>query len=152
MGDDAHRWLLTDASTPLTEAEPNRRPGADELVVAVDACSLWRRNVGFAFGTSHADAGAPDLTRRIDGHVVEAGEDALYWVDRPVALTGAVPCGHHEDCWTGKVAVCPHRQAAGAEGEPPGETVVTPAREARDASKHQPAPRAVGLDPFKGGA
>lgn len=151
MGEDPHRWILTNAAEPMTPADPAHKPGAEEVVVAVDACSLWRRNVGFVFGADHGGADASDLLRRIDGHVVEAGEDALFWVDRTVALSGAVPCGRHEDCWTGKIAECPHRKTAATGEGADGVSVVAPAREVRDAERSRAGARVIGLDPFKDG-
>jgi threonine dehydrogenase-like Zn-dependent dehydrogenase len=151
LADEPHRWVMPGAGAPLESVDPSAKPGPDQVLIEIDACSVWRANVGYAFGDVHRDAGDnPEMLRRITGHVLETGENAMFFADRPVVLTGAVPCGQHHACWTGSVAACPNK-ATGPGGEPAGPCVVAPAREVMVAEKHQPHPLGPGLDAFKDG-
>ena len=154
MAEEPHRWVMRKPDEPMEPADPAaRKPRADEVLVEIDACSLWRRNVGFAFGGVHGGSErAPEILHRISGHVIEAGEDALFYADRPVVMSGVVPCGEHQACWTGGAVECPHKAPPGADREAMGaRCVVAPAREVTAAEKHSPHPVGPGLEPFKDG-
>ncbi len=146
MSEEAHRWARKRAGESFEPVEPSRAPAPNEVLVEIDACSLWR-GVGFAYGAGHGDATAGALRKRIDGHVVEAGEDAMHLVDRPVSLSGAVPCGCHEACWTGAVVECPHK--ADAPGAGAGNCIIAPVGDVEIAEKHPPRAPGLGLTPFK---
>ena len=146
MSEEAHRWAQRRAGESFEPVDRARAPAPNEVLVEIDACSLWRR-VGFAFGAGHAGADGGALRQRIDGHVVEAGEEAMYLVDRPVSLSGAVPCGQHEACWTGAVADCPHKAATPGSGE--ANCVIASASDVELAEKRPPRAPGLGLDPFK---
>ena len=149
---DGPRWTMKKPGEPVGPADPSRQePGPEEVLVEIDACSLWRRNVGFAFGEQRG-GGAPALAPRISGHVVEAGDGALYFTDRAVDLSAIAPCGQHEACWTGTVTECPHRTAAAAGREGAvARSVIAPVAAVEDAGKHQPHPLGPGFPAFKDG-
>lgn len=149
MGEKPRHWAATDAAAHLQAIGPAGHvlsPG--EVLVEVDACSLWHANLGFAFGDTHIDADAAKAPRsRIAGHVIEAGEDALYFVDRSVAIKGAVPCGEHQPCWTGGALSCPNNSGAGANPH----YLVLPARDVSLLGERMSRPTMLGLEPFKDG-
>ena len=148
MSEESHRWARKCAGESFEPVKASRAPAPNEVLVEIDACSLWRP-VGFAFGDGHAGADGQGLRRRIDGRVVEAGDEAMHLVDRPVSLSGAGPCGHHEACWTGAVVECPHKAATPGAGE--GNCVIASAGDVEIADKHAPRAPSLGLDPFKDG-
>ena len=89
FGEDIRRWVMERAGEPLKAADAAHPDlGPNEVLVEVDACSLWRRNVErFAFGATRGGDNSPEMLRRINGHVVETREDALYLADRPVVMS-----------------------------------------------------------------
>lgn len=110
-------WLWKGPAAPLQAIGPDGHaltPG--EVIIEVDACRLGQ----------NGDVSRPQS--RIEGRVVEAGEDALFFIDRSVALPGVVPCGHQDQCLTGAVQSCPRQDCARSDAPPPHQVVV-PTRE-----------------------
>ena len=152
MTEKPETWLSRGAALPLEAIGPDEHMlTADEVLVEVDACQLWHESLGYAFGATHASA--QDHARphsRIAGHVVEGGENALYFVDRSVAIDGVVPCGQHEPCWTGGAVSCPRQTAGGADGPAPHQVVVRTC-ELSVLGEREGHTSVVGLDPLKEG-
>ena len=144
------RWAMqSDEQKLVSVDDQSKSPGVGDLVVEIDSCSLWHSNVGFEFGGVHKDA-SPAAEPRVCGHVVEAGDNALYYVDREVTLAAVVPCGQQDRCWTGGVATCPNKPADG-DCRHAAPSIVAPASSVSLAPKHEPAPLGPGLTPFKDG-
>lgn len=150
MTDKPETWLWKEPAAPMQAAvAPAPAPTSGEVVVEVDACTLWHERLGYVFGAVHQKA-ADDVRpqSRIEGHVVEAGEDALFLVDKSVALKGIVPCGRHERCWIDGALACPRK--AGADGHDLAlHQVIAPASELSVRGERAPCASLVGLDPFK---
>jgi threonine dehydrogenase-like Zn-dependent dehydrogenase len=151
MTGNPNLWVMDPAGQKLEPAEGQpKTPGVEDLVVEIDSCSLWHSNVGFEFGGVHADA-LPTAQPRVNGHVVEAGDNALYLVDREVTLAAIVPCGQQDRCWTGGVTTCPNKPANGDCLHGAAPSIVAPASAVSLAPKHEPASLGPGLTPFKDG-
>lgn len=152
MGEKRETWVSNGSATPLQTVGPEGHvltPG--EVLIEIDACSLWHDRLGFAFGDVHADAGSGARPQsRIAGHVVEAGEDALYFVDRSVAVSGVAPCGQNARCWTGGTLSCPNKASADADGQG-SQHLIAPAAEVAVLGERMSRPSVLGLDPFKDG-
>jgi hypothetical protein len=151
---EPNRWVMTGADQPLAPADPaTRKPGPDEVLVEIDACSFWSQNVGFAFAGAHGGEPAPTcMGRRIEGHVIEAGDNALFYADRSVVLPGTVPCGQSAACCLSGAPACPDKAPPGPDREAAGaKCVVAPAREISVAEKHRAHPLGPGLIPFNDG-
>lgn len=151
MTANPNRWLMHGSEPTLTPADSDASsPGTDEVVVEIDACSLWHSDAGFEFGGVHKDA-AHSPTPRVSGHVIDAGDNALFYIDRAVTLDAVVPCGKQQQCWLGGATTCPNKSIDGACAHDASASIVTPARNVNLAEKHKPAPLGPGLTPFKDG-
>lgn len=154
MENKPQRWVMDRAGEPLKAADGGPQElGPDEVLVEIDACSLWRRSVGFAFGEVRGGSEPEaEMLHRISGHVVETGEDALFFADRPVVMSGVVPCGQHHACWTGGATTCPNKPPPSPNRDPAsGNCVVAHTRDLTTAEKHRPHPLGPGLAPFEDG-
>ena len=150
MGEKPGHWVASGPDAPLHPVGPAGHVlGGDELLVEVDACTLWHQRLNFAFGFRHGEAQAGERPHaRIAGHVIEAGEDALYFVDRTIAMGGAVPCGEHEPCWTGGDSACPNKAGAGGRAPAPHYVVVS-AHDVSVTGERVSHASVVGLAPFE---
>jgi 6-hydroxycyclohex-1-ene-1-carbonyl-CoA dehydrogenase len=89
-------------------------PGPDEVLIEIAGCGVCRTDLGFYYGdvpTRHALPLA--LGHEISGHVIEAGANALWWIDRAVVVPALIPCGHCDACLRGRASICPNQKMPG---------------------------------------
>ncbi len=71
------------------------RPGPDEVMIRIDGCAWSCANLPYSYAGTHAESQRPQkLSCCVCGHVVEAGEDALYFTDRAVSVPIVASDGH----------------------------------------------------------
>ena len=149
MTGKSKRWRMRGADGVLTPLDDDScKPAVDEVLIEIDSCSLWSAGVGFAYGGDHGGADHLTVAHRVRGHVVEAGDDALFFADRPVALKATVPCEQNEGCLGGGVTACPNRSAC---GDGASASIVARARDICLDERHHAHPIGPGLIPFKDG-
>jgi len=89
-------------------------PGPDEVVVEVAGCGVCRTDLGFYYdGTPTRHPLPLALGHEISGHVIEAGANALWWIDRAVVVPALIPCGHCDVCHSGRPEICPNQKMPG---------------------------------------
>ena len=148
MPGESKRWIMKSRGAPLGADDELRKPAADEVLIEIDSCSLWSSDVGFQYGEVRGGQEQNRLQYRVSGHVVEAGDNALFFADRPVALAASVPCGQSAGCLAGTVAACPNKSLC---GDGSGASILAPARDVDLAEKHPDHPIGPGLVPFNDG-
>ncbi|MDE2364794.1 MAG: hypothetical protein KGM42_19120 [Hyphomicrobiales bacterium] len=146
MGEKSGSLGPEDAAAPSSLPE-RRGPTSEEVLVEIDACALWHAGLGFTFGGVHNGAQGCAQSR-IAGHVIEAGEDGLHLVDRPVIFGGVAPCGHADRCWTDGKPRCPNNPGDVAAGTSP-ERLLVPANEVAATGERLSRTTAIDLDPFE---
>jgi 6-hydroxycyclohex-1-ene-1-carbonyl-CoA dehydrogenase len=109
------RWMMTGKGEPLIAAAFDPSPlKADEVVVEVAGCGVCHTDLGYYYDGVRTNHALPlALGHEISGRVVEAGAEALYWVDRTVIVPAVIPCGTCDVCRRGKPTICPNQKMPG---------------------------------------
>jgi 6-hydroxycyclohex-1-ene-1-carbonyl-CoA dehydrogenase len=109
---------------------PSLSPAAHEVVVEVAGCGLCHTDVAFAFDNVPTRHPLPlILGHEISGTVVDAGEEAAFWLGRAVIVPAVIPCGACEACRNQRPTICRRQFMPGNDGHGGFAThVVVPAR------------------------
>lgn len=109
------RWVMTGKGEPFVcTSIDSLSPGPDEVVVEIAGCGVCRTDLGFYYNSTPVRHGLPlALGHEISGHVIEAGADALWWIDRAVVVPALIPCGHCDVCHSGRPEICPNQKMPG---------------------------------------
>jgi 6-hydroxycyclohex-1-ene-1-carbonyl-CoA dehydrogenase len=115
MPEAAVRWMMTGKGEPLIKVAFKAVPlKADEVVVEVAGCGVCHTDLGYYYDGVRTNHALPlTLGHEISGRVVEAGADALYWIDRAVIVPAVIPCGTCDVCRRGKPTICPNQKMPG---------------------------------------
>src|SRR5450631_2552326 len=115
MASAAVRWMMTRPGQPIAMAEFNPfPPGPGEVVVEIAGCGVCHTDLGYYYDGVRTKHDLPlTLGHEISGRVVEAGPEALYWVDRAVIVPAVIPCGTCDACRRGKSTICPNQKMPG---------------------------------------
>jgi 6-hydroxycyclohex-1-ene-1-carbonyl-CoA dehydrogenase len=109
------RWVMTGTGQPLVPAEFELSPpAADEVVVEIAGCGVCHTDLGYYYDGVRTKHQLPlALGHEISGRVIEAGADALFYVDKAVIVPAVIPCGHCDACRRGKATICPNQKMPG---------------------------------------
>jgi 6-hydroxycyclohex-1-ene-1-carbonyl-CoA dehydrogenase len=109
------RWVITGKGEPFVRMPiVSLSPGPDEVLVEVAGCGVCRTDLGFYYNGTPTRHPLPlALGHEISGHVIEAGANALWWIDRAVVVPALIPCGHCDVCHSGRSAICPNQKMPG---------------------------------------
>lgn len=115
MPADAVRWMMTGPGKPLVQVKvESLAPGPDEVLVEIAGCGVCHTDLGFYYDGVRTKHELPlTLGHEISGRVVEAGANALWWIDRAVIVPAVIPCGHCDVCQRGKATICPNQKMPG---------------------------------------
>lgn len=114
MASSAVRWLMTSPGAPIVSAEFKPSPGPDEVVVEIAGCGVCHTDLGYYYDGVRTKHELPlTLGHEISGRIVDAGSDALYWIDRAVIVPAVIPCGVCDACRRGKSTICPNQKMPG---------------------------------------
>ena len=115
MGATPVRWVMTGKGEPFVCMPIDTlSPGPDEVLIEIAGCGVCRTDLSFYYDDVPTRHGLPlTLGHEIGGHVIEAGDNALWWVDRAVVVPALIPCGHCDPCRRGLAAICPNRKMPG---------------------------------------
>jgi 6-hydroxycyclohex-1-ene-1-carbonyl-CoA dehydrogenase len=111
----AQRWMMTGTGEPLVLTAFDPAPlKADEVVVEVAGCGVCHTDLGYYYDGVRTNHPLPlALGHEISGRVVEAGPDAIYWIDKAVIVPAVIPCGKCAACQRGKATICPNQKMPG---------------------------------------
>jgi len=115
MPPTAIQWMMTGKDQPLVRFEFNPMPlNDDEVVVEIAGCGVCHTDLGYYYDGVRTHHALPlTLGHEISGRVVDAGVDAIYWVDRAVIVPAVIPCGKCDVCRRGKPTICPNQKMLG---------------------------------------
>jgi 6-hydroxycyclohex-1-ene-1-carbonyl-CoA dehydrogenase len=115
MASAAVRWMMTRPGQPIAAAEFTPfPPGPGEVIVEIAGCGVCHTDLGYYYDGVRTKHDLPlTLGHEISGRVVEAGPDAIYWVDRAVIVPAVIPCGTCDACRRGKSTICPDQKMPG---------------------------------------
>jgi 6-hydroxycyclohex-1-ene-1-carbonyl-CoA dehydrogenase len=115
MAAEPVRWVMAEKGKPFVRTSIDALSlGPDEVLIEIAGCGLCRADLGFRYGEALTRHGLPlALGHEISGHVIEAGDNALWWVDRAVVVPALIPCGHCEACRRGRAETCPNQKMPG---------------------------------------
>ncbi|MFY9626120.1 MAG: 6-hydroxycyclohex-1-ene-1-carbonyl-CoA dehydrogenase [Rhodoplanes sp.] len=115
MGATPVRWVMTGKGQPFVRMPIDAlSPGPDEVLIEIAGCGVCRTDLSFFYDAGPTRHALPlALGHEISGHVIEAGDNALWWVDRAVVVPALIPCGHCDACHHGRAAVCPNQKMPG---------------------------------------
>lgn len=105
---DRWGWQLVETGGALRRIEEvGPAPAAGQVVVEVAGCGVCHTDLGFYDGAVAPRKGLPIvLGHEITGKVVEAGEGAEEWLNRPVLVPAVIPCGDCPACRAGRGNTC----------------------------------------------
>ncbi|HEX5845717.1 MAG: 6-hydroxycyclohex-1-ene-1-carbonyl-CoA dehydrogenase [Rhodoplanes sp.] len=109
------RWVMTGKGKPLVRVPMDAlSPGPDEVLIEIAGCGVCRTDLSIYYDDAPTRHELPlTLGHEISGHVIEAGDNALWWVDRAVVVPALIPCGHCDTCRRGRAAICPNQKMPG---------------------------------------
>ena len=109
------RWMMTGAGKPLVPMEFDiGKPGPDEVVVEIAGCGVCHTDLGYYYDGVRTKHELPlTLGHEISGHVIETGDDELWYTDRAVIIPAVIPCGRCDACLRGKSTICPNQKMPG---------------------------------------
>jgi 6-hydroxycyclohex-1-ene-1-carbonyl-CoA dehydrogenase len=115
MAEGPVRWVMTGKGKPLVRMPTDAlSPGPDEVLIEIAGCGVCRTDLRFYYDDAPTRHDLPlALGHEISGHVIEAGDNALWWVDRAVVVPALIPCGHCDACRRGMAAICPNQKMPG---------------------------------------
>ena len=87
------RWMMTGSGKPFVPtAFEIAAPAADEVVVEIAGCGVCHTDLGYYYDGVRTKHELPvTLGHEISGHVIEAGTDALWSIDRAGSLQCMIP-------------------------------------------------------------
>ncbi len=99
---------MTEPDRPLVrESFVLSAPGPNEVTVRVVGCGVCHTDIGFLHGGVRTNHALPlALGHEISGEVVEAGEGAETWLNKPVVVPAVLPCGECDFCHAGRENAC----------------------------------------------
>ncbi len=109
------RWMMTRKGEPFVAMTcDGLEPGPHEVVIEIAGCGVCHTDLGYFYDGVRTKHQLPlTLGHEISGHVVDAGPEALYWVDRAVIVPAVIPCGTCDACRRGKSTICPNQKMPG---------------------------------------
>ncbi|HEX7327774.1 MAG TPA: 6-hydroxycyclohex-1-ene-1-carbonyl-CoA dehydrogenase [Casimicrobiaceae bacterium] len=111
---EAHRWLMTAVSAPLTRATFHPEPGPDDVVVEVAGCGVCHTDLGYLYDGVRTNLAPPlALGHEISGRVVATGADAAKWLGKAVIVPAVLPCGECDLCRRGLSTICRQQKMPG---------------------------------------
>jgi len=112
---EAVRWMMTRPGEPFAPSSFEAVPlKPDEVVVEISGCGVCHTDLGYYYDGVRTKHELPlTLGHEISGRVVDAGSDALWWIDRAVIVAAVIPCGHCDVCRRGKTTICPNQKMPG---------------------------------------
>lgn len=115
MGAKPTRWVMTGTGQPLVPTEFEiAAPAADEVVIEIAGCGVCHTDLGYYYDGVRTKHQLPlALGHEISGRVIEAGADALFYVDKAVIVPAVIPCGRCDACLRGKTTICPNQKMPG---------------------------------------
>jgi 6-hydroxycyclohex-1-ene-1-carbonyl-CoA dehydrogenase len=115
MGGQPVRWMMTAKGEPLSEVKFEIPAlGPHEVLVEIAGCGVCHTDLAFYYDGLHTNHDLPlTLGHEISGHVVDAGPDALWWIDHTVIVPAVIPCGECDTCRRGKATICPNQKMPG---------------------------------------
>jgi 6-hydroxycyclohex-1-ene-1-carbonyl-CoA dehydrogenase len=115
MEGQAIRWMMTGKGEPLVETKVElASPGPNEVVVEIAGCGVCHTDLGFYYDGVRTKHELPlTLGHEISGHVIDAGVDAFWWIDRAVVVAAVIPCGECDACRRGKATICARQKMPG---------------------------------------
>jgi len=115
MSAEPVRWMMTGKGAPLVAVKfETPSPGPDEVVVEIAGCGVCHTDLGYYYDGVRTKHELPlTLGHEISGHVIDAGANALWWIDRAVIVPAVIPCGHCDACRRGKATICPNQKMPG---------------------------------------
>ena len=115
MAGEPVRWVMTGKGKPLARIPIDTlSPGPDEVLIEIAGCGVCRTDLRFYYDGAPTRHDLPlTLGHEISGHVIEAGDNALWWIDRAVVVPALIPCGHCDACQHGRSAICPNQKMPG---------------------------------------
>ena len=109
------QWMMTGRGEPLVPVKIDRlSPAADEVLIEIAGCGVCHTDLGYYYDGVRTKHDLPlTLGHEISGHVIDAGANALWWIDRAVIVPAVIPCGHCDVCKRGKATICPNQKMPG---------------------------------------
>lgn len=111
----AVRWMMTGKGEPLVRVpfEPESL-GPDDVLIEIAGCGVCHTDLGYYYDGVRTNHALPlTLGHEISGTVIEAGANAMWWVDRTVIVPAVIPCGTCDSCRRGKSTICPNQKMPG---------------------------------------
>jgi 6-hydroxycyclohex-1-ene-1-carbonyl-CoA dehydrogenase len=107
--------MMTGRGEPLVRVRIDAlSPESDEVLVEIAGCGVCHTDLGYYYDGVRTKHELPlTLGHEISGHVVDAGTNALWWIDRAVIVPAVIPCGHCDACQRGKSTICPNQKMPG---------------------------------------
>jgi len=115
MAAEAIRWMMTGKGEPLVPVRfETPSPGQDEVLIEIAGCGVCHTDLGYYYDGVRTNHELPlTLGHEISGHVVDAGSNAMWWIDRAVIVPAVIPCGHCDACRRGKGTICANQKMPG---------------------------------------
>jgi 6-hydroxycyclohex-1-ene-1-carbonyl-CoA dehydrogenase len=115
MSGDPIRWVMTGKGKPLIPVKfDTLLSAADEVLIEISGCGVCHTDLGYYYDGVRTKHDLPlTLGHEISGRVVDAGANALWWLDHAVIVPAVIPCGHCDACRRGKATICVHQKMPG---------------------------------------
>jgi 6-hydroxycyclohex-1-ene-1-carbonyl-CoA dehydrogenase len=109
------RWMMMGKGEPLVPVKIDAlTPGPDDVVIEIAGCGVCHTDLGYYYDGVRTKHELPlTLGHEISGHVVDAGANARWWIDRAVIVPAVIPCGNCDVCRRGKATICPNQKMPG---------------------------------------
>ena len=106
---------MTRQGEPLVQSKLELpRLGPDEVLVKIAGCGVCHTDLGYLYDGVRTNHELPlTLGHEISGHVIDAGSNALWWLDRAVIVPAVIPCGTCDVCRRGKSTICAGQKMPG---------------------------------------
>jgi len=100
--------MMTEPDRPLVREDfVLSSPAPNEVTVRVVGCGVCHTDLGFLTGGVRTNHELPlALGHEISGEVVEAGEGAEHWLNKPVVVPAVLPCGECDFCKAERECAC----------------------------------------------
>jgi 6-hydroxycyclohex-1-ene-1-carbonyl-CoA dehydrogenase len=107
--------MMTGKGEPLVPVKfDTLSPAPDEVLVEIAGCGVCHTDLGYYYDGVRTKHDLPlTLGHEISGRVVDAGANALWWIDHAVIVPAVIPCGHCDACRRGKATICAHQKMPG---------------------------------------
>ena len=115
MTNTPYSWVFSGADEPLQRRAltlPPPPPG--HVTIEIAGCGVCHTDLGFYYDGVKTNQALPlVLGHEISGHVIATGDEATYWLGRPVIVPAVIPCGECDLCSQGKETICRAQQMPG---------------------------------------